>query len=174
MPRVPNVSVDSGGVEPDGPDSGRTLTSPWQIGGVDDGVRVAEGLRVIGEVTDAVALRVAVLEGFEVPVWVADTEPVREPVLLRVELDDGVAVSLGVPVRLPVELGEGVPVWLAVRLGVQVGLPEELGEGVPVRLALGVPVRLPVELGEGVSVELLVWLGVPVRLPVELDESVLV
>ena len=63
---------------------------------------------MIGGDTDAVALRVAVLEGFEVPVWVADTEPVREPVLLRVELDEGVAVSLGVPVRLPVELDESV------------------------------------------------------------------
>ena len=154
MPRVPDVSVDSGGVEPDGPARGRTFASPRQMGGVDDGVRVAEGLRVIGGDLDAVALSVAVLEGDGVPVCVADTEPVREPVLLRVELSDGVAVSLGVPVRLLVELDEAVPVWLPV--------------------GLGVPVRLPVELDDAVPVELLVWLGVPVRLPVELDESVLV
>ena len=178
MPWVPDVSVDSGGVEPDGPDSGRTLASPRQMGGVDVGVRVADELRVWEGVTDGVTLSVAVLEGDGVPVCVADTEPVREPLRLPVELDEGVPVWLLVLMLLPVALDEGVPIWLLVPLR----LPVALDEGVPVLELVDVFVveRVPdvdavpvledvaVALDVGVSVRELVSVTVPVGVEVAL------
>ena len=56
MPGVPSASVERGGAEPATPESGRTLASPRQMGGLDvvvgvsDGVRLPDGLAVVERV----------------------------------------------------------------------------------------------------------------------------
>ena len=114
MPGVPDASMERGGAEPAGPDSGRTLVSPRQMGGVDVVLGVSDGVHV----PDALPVAVRVSEELPVAVRVSDELPVP----------DRVAELLLVPVRVPDALG------VAVRVA--------LGDGVPVRLAVRVPVAL--------------------------------
>ena len=153
-------------MEPDAPARALTFVIPRQIGGVDVGVRVEDALRVAGGVADAVELTVGALEDEGVPVDVDDPEPVTEPVLLRVPLEDGVPVWLEVPVRLPVPLDDGVPVWLAVPVRLPVRLPVPLDDGVPVWLEVPVPVTLPVDVVDSVGSTEVVAVGVTDELAV--------